>query len=79
MKIVAMAMFLGEDKVPLRIGKTQLYVARCGTTLEDKVPLRIGKFKNEIVKAKEKVEDKVPLRIGKWYSRSVGRRSGKRR
>ena len=43
MKIVAMAMFLGEDKVPLRIGKLRGDVSCRRHSSEDKVPLRIGK------------------------------------
>ena len=36
MKIVAMAMFLGEDKVPLRIGKKLKWVALGMGTLKIK-------------------------------------------
>ncbi|WP_423754019.1 hypothetical protein [Cloacibacillus evryensis] len=43
MKIVAMAMFLGEDKVPLRIGKWLKPRGPRAMRYEDKVPLRIGK------------------------------------
>ena len=44
MKIVAMAMFLGEDKVPLRIGKMSPPTKALQRAIEDKVPLRIGKM-----------------------------------
>ena len=44
MKIVAMAMFLGEDKVPLRIGKVCAKAGLPADAIEDKVPLRIGKY-----------------------------------
>ena len=66
MKIVAMAMFLGEDKVPLRIGKKVAHIGTLFTEREDKVPLRIGKAISSAAPREGFDEDKVPLRIGKW-------------
>ena len=65
MKIVAMAMFLGEDKVPLRIGKVESRLSGRFDRSEDKVPLRIGKLRGDVSCRRHSSEDKVPLRIGK--------------
>ena len=65
MKIVAMAMFLGEDKVPLRIGKKSAPCSEMRPCPEDKVPLRIGKLRGDVSCRRHSSEDKVPLRIGK--------------